>query len=123
MVALEIIKNAERLLMDGRRLNSIGSHRTAASLFVLSMEESGKACLVKWMALGFAKETIFRELRSGHVEKQHVYLTYLYVRAVMEVGEFGPRSENGKLILWRDSDEDKFVKLIAEQIEKTVSFR
>lgn len=121
MVADEIIANAQRLLDDGRLLLGAGAHRTATALFVLSMEESGKACLLKWIERGYAKSEILSELKSGHIEKQYVYLTYLHLKAIMKVGDFGVKTPAGRHELLVERPEELDAQLAAE-LEKNVSF-
>ena len=70
-----IVKNAQRLLDDARLLAANGSYRTAESLAILSMEESGKACLVHWKLKGYLTTDIKEELR-GHLDKQKVLRAY-----------------------------------------------
>jgi hypothetical protein len=43
-----ILSNAKRLRDDAKILFDRVSYSTAASISVLSLEESGKACLVQW---------------------------------------------------------------------------
>src|SRR4051812_34700924 len=92
-----IIENAERLYADGIRVRTLGSLRTASSLFILAMEEAGKACLVRWLDFGYDQEKILQEIRTGHVEKQLVYLAYIYIKCLKAVGEIiqaGPSPKN-----------------------------
>jgi len=72
-VVRDIIANAERLYADAIRMRTLGSHRTASSLFILAMEEAGKACLLRWVDHGYDRDKIFKELATGHIEKQLVY--------------------------------------------------
>jgi AbiV family abortive infection protein len=84
------MENAERLYADGIRMRTLGSERTASSLFILSMEEAGKACLIRWIELGHDRAKILNELTNGHIEKQLVYLAYIYIKCVQAVGTIVP---------------------------------
>src|SRR5258707_1028834 len=87
MVVDEIVKNAERLIKDADCLRAAGSLATAASLYVLAMEECGKACLVRWIAFSYKPADILKEIRTGHLEKQMVYMAYLQARALLSVAD------------------------------------
>jgi AbiV family abortive infection protein len=81
-----IIKNAERLLQDAKLLADNTSYRTAISLAVLSIEESGKACLVHWIKEGYLPKSKSAELSSGHIDKQRILSAYLISKALNSVG-------------------------------------
>jgi AbiV family abortive infection protein len=89
-----IIENAERLFKDAEILAAAGSYRTAISLAVLSLEESGKACLVRWKKEGHIKRSIDREIRSGHIDKHLIFGAYRMVLAVLSVGKIVKRGED-----------------------------
>lgn len=84
-VVRDIIANAERLYADGIRLRSLGSNRTANSLFVLAMEEAGKSCILQWLNFGYDKTKLLSELSTGHIEKQLIYMAYVYVKCLRTV--------------------------------------
>jgi AbiV family abortive infection protein len=79
-----IAENAERLLTHAKLLAQSGSYRSAISLAVLSMEESGKACLALWSKAG--KKTEVEELKLGHINKQRIYAAHRMLKAVKAVG-------------------------------------
>jgi AbiV family abortive infection protein len=95
-VVRDIIANAERLYADAIRMRTLGSHRTASSLFILAMEEAGKACLLRWVDHGYDRDKIFKELATGHIEKQLVYLAYVYVKCIRAVADIVPRAADHK---------------------------
>lgn len=76
--------NAHRLLMDAKLLAANGRFQSAVSLSVLSLEESGKACLVRWKRQGLIERDISDDLRLGHIHKQRILGTYLFTKAVLE---------------------------------------
>ncbi|MDD1522114.1 MULTISPECIES: AbiV family abortive infection protein [Bradyrhizobium] len=81
-VVEEIVANARRLLSDAKLLAANGSYPTAVSLSVLSIEESGKACLVRWKRGGYLTRDITRDLRAGHIPKQRILGAYLFAKGV-----------------------------------------
>jgi AbiV family abortive infection protein len=89
-----IIENAERLFEDAKLLAAAGSYRTAISLAILSLEESGKACLVRWKKEGHIKRNIDREIRSGHIDKHHIFGAYRVVVALLSVGRIVKRGQD-----------------------------
>jgi AbiV family abortive infection protein len=78
-----IIQNAERLLQDARLLAERGSHRTAIALAILSLEESGKACLVTWIKEGHLPSTEREAAR--HIDKQRIFVTSRIFKAIKSV--------------------------------------
>jgi AbiV family abortive infection protein len=88
-----ILDNAERLLKDADLLAAAGSYRTAISLAVLSLEESGKACVIRWKAEGRIKRDITREVRRGHLDKHQIFGAYRMVKAVLTVGKIVKRRQ------------------------------
>jgi AbiV family abortive infection protein len=83
-VVLAIMDNAHRLLMDAKILESRGRYQSAVSLAILSLEESGKACLVRWKREGLITRDIFKEINTGHIFKQRILGTYFYTKAAFE---------------------------------------
>jgi len=78
-----IIQNAERLLQDARLLAERGSYRTAIALAILSLEESGKACLVTWIKEGHLLSTEREAAR--HIDKQRIFVTSRIFKAIKSV--------------------------------------
>jgi AbiV family abortive infection protein len=97
-----IVTNAERLLADARILNEKNSFASAVSLSVLSMEESGKACLLKWHHMGLLRRDIRKEIRSGHINKQRIFGAYNFAKAVLDSAFF---DSSGKPIVPNVDDE------------------
>jgi hypothetical protein len=82
-----IIENAQRLLDDAHLLVDNGRHRTALSLAALSMEESGKACLVRWIVMGWLPHDLRKAVAIGHLDKQRILGTFFYVRSMLEAAK------------------------------------
>jgi AbiV family abortive infection protein len=114
----EIISNAERLYADGIRMAALGSHRTASALYILSMEEAGKACLLRWVDHGYDKEKIFKELSTGHIQKQLVYLAYVYLKCLRAVADIVPTSIDQKKFDFRSKVGDNLREALAKEIYK-----
>jgi len=51
------------------------------------MEEAGKACILQWLDFGYNKKRLLGELSTGHIEKQLVYMAYVYVKCLRSVAE------------------------------------
>jgi AbiV family abortive infection protein len=83
-VVLAIMDNAHRLLMDAKLLDSHGRYQSAVSLAILSLEESGKACLVRWKREGLITRDILKDLHIGHIFKQRILGTYFFTKAAFE---------------------------------------
>jgi AbiV family abortive infection protein len=83
-VVLEIMDSAHRLLMDAKILESRGRYQSAVSLAILSLEESGKACLVRWKRQGLITRDIFKDLHTAHIFKQRILGTYFFTKAAFE---------------------------------------
>jgi AbiV family abortive infection protein len=81
-----IIHNAERLLRDAKTLAGQSSYRTAISLAVLSMEESGKACVVCWVHDGHMKPEVAHEILRGHIGKQRIFAAHRAYVAITSIG-------------------------------------
>jgi AbiV family abortive infection protein len=81
-----VIDNARRLLGDAHTLADAGSYRTAISLAILSLEESGKACIIRWRVAGYIRRDIGREIRGGHIDKHLIFGAYRIAKAVFSVG-------------------------------------
>ena len=94
-----IMLNSRRLLDDAVILRDAQSYRTAISLAILSMEETGKACLVKWKFDGHIKRDITKDIRSGHVSKQRIFGVYHWAKAIREVvsSQKNPRLRQSRL--------------------------
>lgn len=84
-VVEQITANARRLLSDAKLLRTHGSFQSAVSLSILSLEESGKACLVRWKRAKLIERDISRDLYVGHINKQRIVGAYLFCRAVANV--------------------------------------
>jgi AbiV family abortive infection protein len=88
-----IIQNAERLLQDARFLAYMDSYRTAIALAILSLKESGKACLVIWTKEGHIPLSEWEAVTRGHIDKQRILVTYNMLRTaksmVETIGEDG----------------------------------
>lgn len=84
-VVLAIMDNAHRLLMDAKILESRGRYQSAVSLAILSLEESGKACLVRWKREGLITRDVFKDISTGHIFKQRILGTYFFTKAAFEV--------------------------------------
>lgn len=63
------------------------------SLAILSMEEAGKACLIKWKADGYIKRDIMKDIRSGHVAKQRILGVFRWAKAIKDVVD-GQKNRN-----------------------------
>jgi AbiV family abortive infection protein len=87
-VVLAIMDNAHRLLMDAKILENRGRYQSAVSLAILSLEESGKACLVRWKRGGLITRDVFKDLHTGHIFKQRILGTYFFTKAVYEAAFF-----------------------------------
>jgi AbiV family abortive infection protein len=118
----DIIANAERLYADGIRMRTLGSHRTASALFILAMEEAGKACLLRWVDHGYDRDKIFKELAAGHIEKQLVYLAYVYVKCLRAVANIVPRSADHKQFGFKSKVGDNLREALAKEIHKRTHF-
>lgn len=94
-VASTIALNAARLLRDAKTLLSNQSYDTAASLAILSMEESSKACLVLWRRSGLIQCDILKDIREGHIQKQRLFGIYRFIRAGIDAVV---RDDSGELI-------------------------
>jgi AbiV family abortive infection protein len=106
-----VLENAERLLRDADILAAAGSYRTAVSLAVLSLEESGKACLIRWKTDGHLKRDISREICGGHIDKHQIFGAYKMVKAILTVGKIVKRPEGEA-----PYDDPEFTKVIAEAL-------
>jgi AbiV family abortive infection protein len=101
-VVLAIMDNAHRLLMDAKILEGRGRYQSAVSLAILSLEESGKACLVRWKRGGLITRDIFKDLHTGHIFKQRILGTYFFTKAAFDAVFF---ETNGQSVIPEDSDE------------------
>lgn len=81
----EILANSKRLLDDAQVLAARGSFRTAMALSILSLEESGKACLVRWKKAGHLANDITDDIRAMHIAKQRVLTVYKGLNAIRSV--------------------------------------
>ena len=63
-VYIAIVLNAQRLMLDAKLLAAHGSFQSAVSLAILSLEESGKACIVRWKRSGLITRDISKD-RAG----------------------------------------------------------
>jgi AbiV family abortive infection protein len=82
------MNNAHRLLVDAKILESRGRYQSAVSLAILCLEESGKACLVRWKREGLITRDIFKDISTGHIFKQRILGTYFFTKAVYETAFF-----------------------------------
>jgi len=89
-----IAANAERLLTDAKLLATNGSFRTAIALAVLSIEESGKACLALWTKDGHLPSSA-ASLKRGHINKQRIFGTYRKLKAINSVGKVVEKRDAG----------------------------
>src|SRR5882672_3651424 len=105
VVVAAIMDNAHRLLTDAKILESRGRYQSAVSLAILSLEESGKSCLVRWKREGLINRDIFKDLHSGHIFKQRILGTYFFTKAAFETVFF----EDGKEIA-PEQDDDEVVE-------------
>jgi AbiV family abortive infection protein len=115
--ARKVIANAERLYADAIRMRTLGSKRTASSLFILAMEEASKACLIRWIDLGYDRGKILEELANDHLQKQLVYLAYIYTKCLKEVGTLVP-AKTAKEVAIKQKAED-----IREALAKAIARR
>ena len=81
------IARATKLSADAKILFGHGSLNTSASLCMLSIEESGKACLLLWKTLNLLSDAIFRKSLLSHISKQRVYSAYVRTCSVLKVIE------------------------------------
>jgi AbiV family abortive infection protein len=100
-VVLAIMDNAHRLLMDAKILEGRGRYQSAVSLAILSLEESGKACLVRWKRGGLINRDIFKDLHTGHIFKQRILGTYFFTKAAFDAVFL---DTNGQPVIPEDSD-------------------
>ena len=56
-VVRTVLENARRLLSDAELLFENERYRSATALAILSMEEAGKACVIRWREEGFIRGT------------------------------------------------------------------
>jgi AbiV family abortive infection protein len=98
-VVLAIMDNAHRLLMDAKILQSRERFQSAVSLAILSLEESGKACLVRWKRSGLIQRDISKDLHTGHIPKQRILGTYFFTKAAVEAVLL---DEKGSLVIPED---------------------
>ena len=61
---------------------------------MLSLEESGKACVIRWKAEGRIKRDITREVRRSHLDKHQIFGAYRMVKAVLTVGKIVKKKSN-----------------------------
>jgi hypothetical protein len=88
--------------MDAKILESRGRYQSAVSLAVLSLEESGKACLVRWKRQGLITRDFFKDLHTGHIFKQRILGTYFFTKAAFET----VFSEDGKEVNPEEDDDE-----------------
>jgi AbiV family abortive infection protein len=86
--------NAYRLLMDAKILEASGRYQSAVSLAILSLEESGKACLVRWKREGLITRDIMKDISNGHIFKQRILGTYFFTKAVFETAFFNAQGDD-----------------------------
>ena len=79
----QIRQNAIRLREDAELLYQNGRYESAVSLAVLSVEEAGKACLVRWKEDGFLKEELGPHIRRFHFQKQRILWCYFYAKEAL----------------------------------------
>lgn len=89
-----IIENAARLLNDAKILYDAKSYRSAASLAVLSIEETGKACLVYWKLHEFELFTNEEIIKASHLLKQKVLSAYRFYKEAKPIMD----AANGKVL-------------------------
>jgi hypothetical protein len=83
----QIYRNAIRLLEDAELLYRNGRYESAVALAVLSLEESGKACLVIWKEEGLLKGDLAPHIRYAHFHKQRIFYCYRYAKETIEALE------------------------------------
>lgn len=71
-----IYQNALRLLADAQLLYDKERFESATALSVLSMEEAGKACLVRWKEEGRLQGDLGAHVRQSHFHKQRIFLLF-----------------------------------------------
>src|SRR5258705_6046432 len=101
-VFIAIVLNAQRLMLDAKLLAAHGSFQSAVSLAILSLEESGKACIVRWKRIGLITRDISKDLYVGHIPKQRILGAYHFVKAAYEVAFF---DKDGNPVEPPDNDE------------------
>jgi AbiV family abortive infection protein len=101
-VYIAIVLNAQRLMLDAKLLAAHGSFQSAVSLAILSLEESGKACIVRWKRSGLITRDISKDLYVGHIPKQRILGAYHFVKAAYEVAFF---DKDGNPVEPPDNDE------------------
>jgi AbiV family abortive infection protein len=84
-VFIAIVLNAQRLMLDAKLLAANKSFQSAVALAILSLEESGKACIVRWKRDGLITGDVSKDLRAGHIPKQRILGGYLFVKAAYEI--------------------------------------
>ncbi|MCH8846557.1 MAG: AbiV family abortive infection protein [Proteobacteria bacterium] len=81
--------NAKRLLEDAKLLQENGRYKTSFSISILSIEEAGKACLLKWGKDGYLNEKLKRKDILNHKNKQKIFSTFVFIdsflRAILEL--------------------------------------
>src|SRR5882672_4457939 len=110
-----IQKNAERLLADARVLARDSSFRSAIPFAVLSMEESGKACMVRWILSGYLPRENIADQRAGHIRRQARFLAH---RTLQPINGVGGISRKGSLELEASLGPEKTVS--ADEIQKAM---
>lgn len=112
-----ILQNARRLLRDAQHLAGQRSFRTAIALAVLSIEESGKACAVRWLETGSMRKNEADALLRGHIGKQQVFAAYRVFKAISSVGSIVRQEEVPDQVL-ASIDRDQLIEDMAEAISK-----
>jgi AbiV family abortive infection protein len=82
-----VVENARRLLKDAELLFENERYRSAAALAILSIEESGKACVIRWREEGFISRNIQKDIRHFHFHKQRVLCCFLFSEEILVASE------------------------------------
>jgi AbiV family abortive infection protein len=90
-----VVSNARRLRDDAKILFERGSYPTAAAIAILSVEESGKACLIQWAESKWLPREEVTILLTRHFDKQRILAPYMIARAMKRLA---PTIKDGKLV-------------------------
>jgi AbiV family abortive infection protein len=127
-----IHQNALRLLADAELLYLNDRYESATALSVLSMEEAGKACLVRWKEEGRLKGDLAKHIRQSHFDKQRILYCYHWAKETLlaianyyEDGSRVPKLEKRREDFESSSDYFRYIwrsMLLPKNDEDLISF-
>ena len=100
-------KNAQRLLADATFLFEAGRWPTAASIAILSIEESGKAAILRSMAVARTDAEVaklWKDYRAHRVKNAHGGLIDYMVKGARRLSDFSSMFEaDAEHTVWLDA--------------------